>query len=729
MASPGSARTLLRGGAGYFWACLAVAAVTAIGAPLAGELRTATVALALLLVVVFVADVWGLRPALLASMLAVLAFDYFFLPPFGTLDVANPQDWVALGAFLVTAVTVGQLSDRAKRRAAAAEAGRKEARRESDYNRALIEASLDPAVAIAIDGSITDANAAMVMVTGRSRDELVGTPFADCFTNPAQARAAYERAFAQGSVRDLPLEVRAAAGAGIPLVYNVSVYRAAGGEVEGVLAVARDLSALAHAEREIRRLASFPQRSPVPIVEFDTAMQVRFMNESMKRTLQEYGIGDPRMLIPPAWATKLARVPDADEAGVSEVEVAGHSFHEQISYSKEFRTLRVWAVDMTERKNAERALQRLNRTLRTLSNANQALVRATTEPELLQEMCRVLVDAGGFRMAWIGLAEHDEAKTVRTAAIAGADEGYVARAKVSWADDEHGRGPTGTAIRTGAPQINRDFATDPRMGPWRAEALKRGYRSSVALPLRDASAVIGALTIYAPEPDAFGKEELALFEELAGDLAYGIGALRAITDREAMVRQLRESLEDTVGAIASTVEARDPYTAGHQRRVAQLASGIGREMGLPEDQIRGIFLAGLIHDVGKIHVPAEILTKPGELTPLEMQLVRVHAQAGYDIIKGIEFPWPVAQAVVQHHERLDGSGYPKGLAASAICVEARVLAVADVVETMMSHRPYRPARGLEIALAEIRGGKGRLYDAAAVDACIALFASKAFRFQ
>ena len=153
------------------------------------------------------------------------------------------------------------------------------------------------------------------------------------------------------------------------------------------------------------------------------------------------------------------------------------------------------------------------------------------------------------------------------------------------------------------------------------------------------------------------------------------------------------------------------------------------ELGLPEDRIRGIFLAGLIHDVGKINIPAEILSKPGKLTPLEMQFIRTHPQAGYDIIKGIEFPWPIAEAILQHHERLDGSGYPRGLAAEAVIVEARILAVADVTEAITAHRPYRPALGLDAALAEIETGKGRLYDPAAVDACIALFRNKGFAFQ
>ena len=156
---------------------------------------------------------------------------------------------------------------------------------------------------------------------------------------------------------------------------------------------------------------------------------------------------------------------------------------------------------------------------------------------------------------------------------------------------------------------------------------------------------------------------------------------------------------------------------------------IAGEMGLPEDQARGIFLAGLIHDIGKINVPAEILSKPGKLTELQYQLIQAHAEASYDIVKGVDFPWPIAETVRQHHERLDGSGYPRGLSGDAILPEAKILAVADVVEAMMSHRPYRPARGIEAALAEVEKGKGSLYDTAAVDACVALFRHKGFAFD
>jgi HD-GYP domain-containing protein (c-di-GMP phosphodiesterase class II) len=224
--------------------------------------------------------------------------------------------------------------------------------------------------------------------------------------------------------------------------------------------------------------------------------------------------------------------------------------------------------------------------------------------------------------------------------------------------------------------------------------------------------------------------------ELADDLSFGIGARRMSRERDVAVREqerslerLRESLVDTVTAITTTVEMRDPYTAGHERRVSELATAIAREIGLSNDQIDGIHFGGLIHDLGKIRVPAEILSKPGRLSKTEFELVAGHAQAGYDILKGIKFPWPIAQMVLQHHERLDGSGYPEGLKGEDIIIEARILAVADTVEAMSSHRPYRPALGIDKALAEIEQHRGRFYDAAVVDACLKLFREENFSFS
>lgn len=200
-------------------------------------------------------------------------------------------------------------------------------------------------------------------------------------------------------------------------------------------------------------------------------------------------------------------------------------------------------------------------------------------------------------------------------------------------------------------------------------------------------------------------------------------------ERSASMEKLEHALLQTIEAIAATVEARDPYTAGHQRRVAVLVSAIAHEMGLPEEKICGLYLAATIHDLGKIHLPAEILSKPGHLSKLDYALIKTHPQTGYDIIKDVEFPWPIAQMLLQHHERLDGSGYPQGLKGEQILFEAKILSVADVVvEVMSSHRPYRPGLGSEAALEEIARQRGVLYDPDVVDCCLALFRDKKFAF-
>ncbi|MFA7384422.1 MAG: HD-GYP domain-containing protein, partial [Desulfurivibrionaceae bacterium] len=193
--------------------------------------------------------------------------------------------------------------------------------------------------------------------------------------------------------------------------------------------------------------------------------------------------------------------------------------------------------------------------------------------------------------------------------------------------------------------------------------------------------------------------------------------------------QLKEALEGIIHAVALTVETRDPYTAGHQERVAELACAIAKEMGLSQNQTEGVRLAGVIHDLGKIYVPAEILNRPGKLTRIERELIHVHPQVGYDILKDISFPWPIAEIVYQHHERMNGEGYPRRLPGEDIILEARIIAVADVVEAMSSHRPYRPAPGIDLALNEIAQNKDVLYDSKVVNACLSLFEGKKVTLQ
>jgi putative two-component system response regulator len=204
---------------------------------------------------------------------------------------------------------------------------------------------------------------------------------------------------------------------------------------------------------------------------------------------------------------------------------------------------------------------------------------------------------------------------------------------------------------------------------------------------------------------------------------------KAEDEREAAYQALDKALNDSITAMSKIVEIRDPYTAGHQTRVANLSVAIARELKLPEEHVKYIRIAALIHDIGKIYIPSDILSKPGKLRDMEWQLIKIHAQGSYDILKTIEFPWPIAQIAWQHHERLDGSGYPNGLDGDHILLEAKILAVADVVEAMSSYRPYRPALGIEKALEEISLNRGVFYDSAVVDACLKLFSEKSFKIE
>ncbi|MDE2309314.1 MAG: GAF domain-containing protein, partial [Betaproteobacteria bacterium] len=399
------------------------------------------------------------------------------------------------------------------------------------------------------------------------------------------------------------------------------------------------------------------------------------------------------------------------------------------------KLLHAAARDITEHKQAEAAIEHANRALTTLSAVNRTLAHATNENELLQAICQAIIEQRSYQMAWVGYVQHDENKSIKIMAHAGQEEGYLDTMQLTWEETERGMGASGHAIRSGVTQLCQDIANDPHYSPWRDEALKRGYAANIALPLADGdNNVFGILNVYAGETNAFAPKEIVLLEEMAGDMSFGVRSLHTRRERDlALVKnqeqlmQLQDSLEDTVRAMAAIVEMRDPYTAGHQARVADLAAVIAKRMALPEEQIHAIHLAGVVHDLGKIKVPAEILSKPGKLTDLEFGLIKTHAQAGYDILKDINFPWPIAQMVLQHHERMDGSGYPQGLKDEAIMLEARILAVADATEAICSHRPYRPGLGIEVALEEITKLRGVHFDLQVVDACLAVFSEQGYQ--
>ncbi|MDD2929390.1 MAG: PAS domain-containing protein [Sideroxydans sp.] len=380
-----------------------------------------------------------------------------------------------------------------------------------------------------------------------------------------------------------------------------------------------------------------------------------------------------------------------------------------------------YTIDITERIRQEKALQRANRALRTISAGNQTLIHALDETSLLREMCEVAVKFGGYRMAWIGFARHDADKSIEQMAHSGFEDGCPNLRPLSWSDDRQASCPAGDAIIQGKTRVVQNILNDSGSEAWRESAVSLGYAACIALPLLDGDHAFGVLLLFDEQTDVFDADEIELLEEMAEDLSFGILTLRLKLAHREHEQRLQENMLKTVEAIASIVEMRDPYTSGHQRRVAELAEAIARKMQLPYEECRAIQLAGIVHDLGKIKIPAEILSKPGRLNEMEYNLIKMHPQAGYEILKEIDFSWPVAEMVYQHHERMDGSGYPQGIKGEEILIGARILAAADMMEAMSSHRPYRAGLGIDAALDELARGKGTLFDAQVVDACTALF--------
>ena len=383
--------------------------------------------------------------------------------------------------------------------------------------------------------------------------------------------------------------------------------------------------------------------------------------------------------------------------------------------------------DITEHMEHEARIRRLNTLLLAIRSINEHLLVAESEESLYRFVCDTLCGLDNIIAAWIGTT-HPESG-VNAVAWAGFDEAQLSDLNRAISGAEYTGGFMNEAMTAGQPVYIDDIETDARALSCRDALRKRQVRSLAIVPLLAEKAVIASLVLYSGEAATFDEENARFLSEVSTDIAVGVRSLRLGARLDATLKSLRGSLHGTVAAIARMVELRDPYTAGHQRRVSILARAIGAEMGLPERQVEGLGVAGHIHDIGKIAVPAEILSKPTALSAIEYDMVRTHATAGYEILQNLEFPWPVADAILQHHERLDGSGYPQGLKDGEIILEARILMVADVVESMSSHRPYRPALGMDRALDEIVAKRGQQFDSDVVDSCVTLFREKNFTFD
>lgn len=370
--------------------------------------------------------------------------------------------------------------------------------------------------------------------------------------------------------------------------------------------------------------------------------------------------------------------------------------------------------------------------LSAFSEATAALARTQSLDLLIKEVCSAIAMQGPYVLAWVGKAENDLNKTIRFLGGAGSAIDYVVNIAVSWSETNiAGNGPAGSCIRQNKPIVVIDSETDDGFVAWRELARKYSIRSAIGCPIQGGDRPFGCLLVYSKLPNAFGPEETVLFQSLAKEIGFGLKSIdrqRVLDDQihenEITQEKLAVSLKATIEAMAKTMEWRDPYTAGHQKRVALIATAIARKLGWNNEPVQALYMAAMVHDIGKVAVPSEILTKPTRLSDLEMKMVQEHAETGYQILKDIPFPWPIAEWVRQHHERLDGSGYPRGLKGDQIFLEARILAVADTIEAMATHRPYRASRGLTIAMEEIRSEAGLFLDPVVVDAAFQLMDSE-----
>jgi putative nucleotidyltransferase with HDIG domain len=351
--------------------------------------------------------------------------------------------------------------------------------------------------------------------------------------------------------------------------------------------------------------------------------------------------------------------------------------------------------------------------------ATAATARSDSEDALLEDVCEAAIDAGGYLLAWYGRVVHNGKFRLHSVSASGPAVDYLDDFKVSWTDEFAPGSPGGMAVATNQPVFTPDVLTDPAFASWRDEAVRFGIRSLVSFPVIAGGELDGVLTIYSSEPRAFDATATAILRTLGQQVGIGIEKLRATA-------RINDALEGTIRVLSRALEARDPYTAGHQSGVSALAEQIALRMNLQENAVQGIRLAALVHDIGKIGIPTELLMKPGHLRPAELALIQEHVTIGEELLSAIESPWPLSTIVAQHHERVDGTGYPLGLIGTDILLAARIIAVADVTEAMARDRPYKDGLGREATIAYLRSEQGRLFDTEVVDACVAVLDNDLF---
>jgi len=603
-------------------------------------------------------------------------------------------------------------------------------------------------------GKFIEANPAIVKMFGyENKKDFLAVNVADLYQNPEDRRKFNRKMLRDGFVKNEELRLKRKDGAPFTASVSAVVAKDENGKIQYYDGVIEDITERKRAEASLReseeKFSNLFQRSNDAIFIHDFQGNITDVN---KKVLNQFGYTKSEIVslkvrdLHPLKALKTSK-------GAFDAIARNGFVNFEIDFKK--KNGEVFPAEVSASVfeiGGRKVIQGIVRNITERKRAQEALARKTQQQQQLVECAR-------------NLTESLDLKRVLTRIGFGAKEILKAHSCVIYLLETDGKtltpvvaidptyaeeilaAPlnlktsfTGKAVKTKQGLIFNDAAGDAGGQQIPGTPIEENERVIVAPFLAD-DTVLGAMCLTRIGT-VFSEEDLALAETFA---TYAATALhnaqtydnlqRAIEVRERAEKDLKQSLEksqrlleQTVNVLASTVEMRDPYTAGHQRQVTKLACAIAEEMNIPKEQTDGIRMAALIHDIGKIYVPAEILSRPGELTETEFGLIKIHSQAGHDVLKPIEFPWPVAEIVLQHHERMNGSGFPQGLSGEEILLEARILGVADVVEAMSSHRPYRPALGINKALEEISQNRGVLYDPQVVDACLTVFSENGFKF-
>lgn len=547
------------------------------------------------------------------------------------------------------------------------------------------------------EGRYVDANDAFLNRTGYSREEVIGHTAIelDLWADPENRLRALEHISQTGSLSNFEIKAKMKSGEIRNILLSMEVI-----ELEGekcLLSVSRDITELRRAEEslkvtEARFRALFDQAADcILIMDPSTGEDPIILEANIAaHTMHGYDLGEligkPISLLDAPESRKY--IPERVAHLLSEKHLAGEAKHirkdgtvfpieisAQLIYVRGKPYIQAIDRDITERKKADDALRESEDRYRDLVESSRDLIS--------------IHDLKG-QILWVN------EEPVR---ILGYNQEEILKMNI------------------------RDLLDPERRGEF------EGYLTDI----RSNGVARGLMMVRTAQGEIRIWEYHNTLRTEGVDEPVVRGIARDVTEQKLAEKEarktmakLRKTMGGVIQVISHTVEMRDPYTAGHQRRVADLGRAIAQEMGLPEERVDGIRMAGVIHDLGKISVPAEILSKPTRLSTLEYSLIKIHPQTGYDILKEIEFPWPIARMVLEHHERMNGSGYPQGLKGEEILLESRILAVADVVEAIATHRPYRPGFGIEKALEEILKNKGVLYDQEVVDACLRLFTEKGF---